>query len=69
LIGNTECDIQKITGNEIQFTVKGASAGNYSILIKTSQGNSNNNLIFKYNLQLISQSNTQGINIRITKSL
>ena len=67
MIGDTECDIQQITGNEIKFTIRGASAGNYPILIKTNQGNSNNNLIFKYNLQLISQSNTEGKNTRIIK--
>ena len=46
--------------NEINCKIFLNSAGNYPILIKTSHGNSNKDIFFKYNLQLTSQSNIEG---------
>jgi hypothetical protein len=60
LIGNTKCEIQSINSNEIKCFVPKNSAGNYPILLKNSVGNSNNNIIFKYNLQITNLSSDQG---------
>jgi hypothetical protein len=40
--------------------VKLGNAGNYPILLKTNFGDSNEDILFRYNLQVLNFSNTQG---------
>lgn len=60
LIGNKLCDIQTINSNEIKCVVQLNNAGNYPILLKSNLGNSNNDILFKYNLQISNLSNIEG---------
>ena len=60
MLGNVECPIQQINSNDVQCTVPSNSAGNFAVSLQSDTGNSNNDVLFQYNLQISSLSSTQG---------
>ena len=65
-IGDSQCNVQNITDNQIQCTTGVNYARSYPILVQViANGYSNTNVNFTYNLSLASISSNQSMNFKI----